>query len=373
MKLQFLSKERIIIYSGLILVCIFSGLAIRVTDNNVHNEETKQLQLIGTEQNLSSTIKQFINLKAKYQNYSSQGVDVKSLDSQITIIRNYIYTKNNLSQAKLLISQTDKSLDDLLSAKQEQDRLAQAKLAEAQKQAEEAKAKAALLKGILTGTITSKGKPVSKASVSINLGKTVIGTIKSNSSGQFSLSVAANKYTVIVSASGYNTFYLYNIVVQAKQTKQVNIALTPVSSRGSTGNSSTSPRIASPQKMRDYLNQIRLTAGKPALQGNTLLDQAALAKVKDMYYKDYFAHCQPLTNICDWDFIKQSGFVGIPGCIVLTSVASFEEDAIDAWMDSQGHKNCLMQVSNFPSNYTEVIGFAGYGWLYAGFVGFVKN
>ena len=78
--------------------------------------------------------------------------------------------------------------------------------------------------------------------------------------------------------------------------------------------------------------------GLPALKENSKLDQAASAKLKDMFKQQYFEHKSP-QGVGASDLAKAAGYeyVSIGENLALGNFAD-DQDLVQAWMDSPGHR-----------------------------------
>lgn len=90
-------------------------------------------------------------------------------------------------------------------------------------------------------------------------------------------------------------------------------------------------------------NDQRVQFGLPTLEENTLLNQAASLKLRDMFDKQYFEHVSP-------EGFGPSHWVEIAGYkyrIIGENLAlgNFENDAdlVDAWMNSPGHRENILR------------------------------
>ncbi len=93
----------------------------------------------------------------------------------------------------------------------------------------------------------------------------------------------------------------------------------------------------------------RVDFGKPALKINVKLNQAALAKVKDMFSGQYFEHISPI-GLGPADFAKQAGynFVSVGENLALGNYAN-DAALVEAWMNSPGHRANILN-----SKFTEI-------------------
>jgi len=92
-------------------------------------------------------------------------------------------------------------------------------------------------------------------------------------------------------------------------------------------------------------NSERAKGGKSALVENKELNAAAMAKVDDMFKRQYFAHVSPSGTVAG-DLAKAEGYVAISVGENLAS-GNFKGDAalVQAWMDSPGHRANILRGS----------------------------
>jgi len=110
--------------------------------------------------------------------------------------------------------------------------------------------------------------------------------------------------------------------------------------------------------MIDMVNAVRKANGLSLVKGSSLLNQAALAKSKDMATRNYFSHTNPDGNN-DFYFIKQVGYkYSAAASNIAQGNFGSEKGLFDAWMKSSGHRANILNAS-----VTE-IGYAGHGGYY---------
>jgi len=100
-----------------------------------------------------------------------------------------------------------------------------------------------------------------------------------------------------------------------------------------------------------YTNERRAKIGLQPLALNKELNDAAFRKAKDMFADDYWAHISP-TGTKPWDFILTEGYDYIYAGENLAKNFSESDDVVQAWYDSNTHRENLLS-----SNYDH-IGFA---------------
>ena len=88
-------------------------------------------------------------------------------------------------------------------------------------------------------------------------------------------------------------------------------------------------------------NQTRQQEGVATLKTNSLLNQAAQAKVDDMLREQYFAHVSP-TNISPWQWFNQAGYSYQYAGENLAIDYVEAEDVIAAWLASPSHRSNLL-------------------------------
>lgn len=95
-------------------------------------------------------------------------------------------------------------------------------------------------------------------------------------------------------------------------------------------------------------NNYRTNSGTDALRLNTELSNAAIAKAKDMFADNYWAHVAP-DGTTPWSFIVAAGYDYTAAGENLAKGFYASGDVVDAWMASQTHKENLLN-----SEYKEV-------------------
>lgn len=100
------------------------------------------------------------------------------------------------------------------------------------------------------------------------------------------------------------------------------------------------------QRIIHYTNEERIKEGIRPLLENSLLDQAALAKVNHMFDEQYFEHVAPISGL---DVVHWVGTVGYSYIVVGENLAmggfKSEEEMVDAWMNSPGHRENILKTS----------------------------
>lgn len=109
----------------------------------------------------------------------------------------------------------------------------------------------------------------------------------------------------------------------------------------------------------DLANEDRVQSGLDTLTVSPTLIAVAQAKANDMATKGYFAHTSP-EGIDPWHWFKKEGYVFAYAGENLAIDFSDSADVNRAWMDSQSHRNNLLD-----SHYTE-IGIATAQGMYEG-------
>lgn len=93
----------------------------------------------------------------------------------------------------------------------------------------------------------------------------------------------------------------------------------------------------SPEMIISLTNQEREKLGLPALEQNSLLDEAAQRKGADMFAFNYWAHTSP-SGRDPWDFFKEVGYNYVVAGENLAKDFSNPEAVVEAWMKSPTHK-----------------------------------
>ncbi len=114
----------------------------------------------------------------------------------------------------------------------------------------------------------------------------------------------------------------------------------------------------------DLTNENRLAYNQPALVRNTILDQAAELKGKDMAQKEYFSHDSP-EGVTPWYWFRKVGYnflyAGENLAINFTEAGDVER----AWMQSPLHKANIMNVQFREIGLAVVEGmYEGYPTMY---------
>lgn len=104
-------------------------------------------------------------------------------------------------------------------------------------------------------------------------------------------------------------------------------------------------------KLFELSNKEREKLSLPPLQYNSELAEAAQKKAADMFAKDYWAHFAP-DGTTPWSFMLSSGYQYEYAGENLAKNFLFSQGVVDAWMNSQTHKENILR-----KEYTEV----GYG------------
>ncbi|KKQ38704.1 MAG: hypothetical protein US54_C0005G0017 [Candidatus Roizmanbacteria bacterium GW2011_GWA2_37_7] len=104
-------------------------------------------------------------------------------------------------------------------------------------------------------------------------------------------------------------------------------------------------------KLLELTNQERSNQGMDSLQNNEKLEQAAQAKAKDIFEKDYWSHYGP-SGETPWEFILGSGYQYEYAGENLAKNFLFSDGVMKAWMDSETHRDNILR-----KEYTDV-GFA---------------
>jgi len=92
-----------------------------------------------------------------------------------------------------------------------------------------------------------------------------------------------------------------------------------------------------PELIISLTNKEREKQGLPALEENSLLDEAAQRKGADMFAFNYWAHTSP-SGRDPWDFFKEAGYNYVVAGENLAKDFSNPEAVVEAWMKSPTHK-----------------------------------
>jgi hypothetical protein len=95
-------------------------------------------------------------------------------------------------------------------------------------------------------------------------------------------------------------------------------------------------------------NNSRLVDNIPAVQFNPLLSVAAQLKAEDMAQKSYFAHTSP-EGVTPWYWLDEVGYKYSYAGENLAVNFSDSKDVVDAWMNSPGHRQNILN-----SHFTEI-------------------
>jgi hypothetical protein len=96
------------------------------------------------------------------------------------------------------------------------------------------------------------------------------------------------------------------------------------------------------QELLDDTNKVRQENGLGTLQLNQDLINAANAKAKDMFAKDYWAHFAP-DGTSPWYFIKNSGYGYVYAGENLAKGFTDSQAIVTAWMNSPSHRENLLK------------------------------
>jgi hypothetical protein len=95
------------------------------------------------------------------------------------------------------------------------------------------------------------------------------------------------------------------------------------------------------QKVLSQTNSERQKSGLPALQYNDTLSQSAIAKAKDMFSNNYWAHNSPAGKT-PWDFIKSTGYKYSIAGENLAKDFYDTDGLLKAWMNSPTHRDNII-------------------------------
>ncbi len=97
----------------------------------------------------------------------------------------------------------------------------------------------------------------------------------------------------------------------------------------------------SSQEVIELTNQERAELGLPPLESNAVLKQAAEAKARDMFLKNYWAHNSP-DGLEPWDFVDQAGYIYLSAGENLAKDFNHSASVIKAWMNSPTHRDNII-------------------------------
>lgn len=100
--------------------------------------------------------------------------------------------------------------------------------------------------------------------------------------------------------------------------------------------------------LTDQTNVEREIVAISSLSTNAVLENAAMLKVQDMATKGYFAHKTPEGND-PWYWLYQAGYDFVAAGENLAVNFTDSQDVIDAWMESSGHRENILN-----QNFTDV-------------------
>ncbi|PJC22748.1 hypothetical protein COV28_03000 [candidate division WWE3 bacterium CG10_big_fil_rev_8_21_14_0_10_48_23] len=92
-------------------------------------------------------------------------------------------------------------------------------------------------------------------------------------------------------------------------------------------------------------NQKRVGAGTTSLKVDHRLEQAALAKARDMFAKNYWAHYAPDGSTTPWQFILATGYTYKFAGENLARDFDTSASVVEAWMASPSHRANLLNNS----------------------------
>lgn len=175
--------------------------------------------------------------------------------------------------------------------------------------------------------------------------------------------VYKNEYIRIFAKVG--TWYVIQTdkdYIGAVSSKYVRLVY-PQSNNNTNNNTNTqaSKLSADEQEVFNLINQKRTAAGLPALAINAELQNVARIKAQDMVNNGYFAHNSP-TYGTPFEMIKNFGITYKAAGENIAGNSS-NSGAVEAWMNSEGHKANILSNS---FNYTgvAVVSSPTYGKVY---------
>ena len=96
------------------------------------------------------------------------------------------------------------------------------------------------------------------------------------------------------------------------------------------------------EKLYQLTNAQRIQYNLPLLRYNDKLAQAAAKKANDMFAKNYWAHYAP-DGATPWEFILNSGYRYEYAGENLAKNFLFSNNVVEAWMESQSHKENILR------------------------------
>ena len=209
---------RIIIYSLVLLACFGTYFVMQ----NLHE---RSLKISATEAAAEKQQKKFdeVNTKLKQlvekrKSIESQGIDTSSLNDNFTQINSTIFKKADYETGDNLIAQVNVDLDNLVAqdkAKKEQEALAVQAIENT--------------KGDLVGVVTcSSSKCSNKVTVNLLSGAKTTASLQTDAAGNYNFHVAAGKYNLSISSSGFTPVYKANVKITSQTKMTVNINLLKV-------------------------------------------------------------------------------------------------------------------------------------------------
>lgn len=133
------------------------------------------------------------------------------------------------------------------------------------------------------------------------------------------------------------------------------------SSSGGNNNMTTSQLTADEQEVFDLINAKRVANGLPTLKIDDELQNVARIKAQDMVDNNYFSHTSPIYG-SPFDMIKK---FGISYKTAGENIAgnSSNSGAVNAWMNSSGHKANILN-SSFNNTGIGIVKSPKYGKIY---------
>ena len=95
--------------------------------------------------------------------------------------------------------------------------------------------------------------------------------------------------------------------------------------------------------IRNLTNSARIAEGLDPLTENSTLNQAAMAKAKDMVANNYFAHTSP-SGTSPWYWFKNAGYIYTFAGENLAMDFIEAEDVVNAWMASPTHRKNIVNT-----------------------------
>jgi hypothetical protein len=132
---SFVLSAHFLYWLAFVLAVGSTGVAANVKIHNATNQiELASWQLEQEGKEFAKTIDQYKNLKNKITDYKNKGVDVKSVEEELPVLKTLIFGKTDYQAAQNKINELSNKLETLLAQKQEANKKAAAQKTTASKQ-----------------------------------------------------------------------------------------------------------------------------------------------------------------------------------------------------------------------------------------------